>query len=142
MEESDLPYILEIEKVSFPTPWHETTFRGEIYNIPFSNPLVIVHRVKKRIIGYLIYWLVEDEAHINNIAIHPDYRRRGIAESVLRRIFTEIREKGVKQITLEVRPSNQAALSLYRKLGFVFLGLRRNYYTRPREDAIVLGKVF
>ncbi|MFQ6069317.1 MAG: ribosomal protein S18-alanine N-acetyltransferase [Candidatus Aminicenantales bacterium] len=140
MEEGDLPHVLKIEKLSFPTPWHESTFRGEIHNKLFSHPLVIVHRFKRQIIGYLIYWQVEDEVHINNIAIHPDYRRKGIAETVLSKLFTEVSKKGIKRITLEVRPSNHAALSLYRKLGFVVLGLKRNYYTTPREDALVLVK--
>ena len=140
MEEADLPSVCAIENLSFPTPWHETIFRGEIHNLPISYPYVMVHKAEKRVIGYVIYWKIKEEVHINNIAVHPDFRRIGIAKEVLRQILTKIEEEGAKFVTLEVRPSNKAALALYRKLGFSPLGLRENYYLKPREDALILGK--
>ncbi len=139
MEQGDIPSVMAIEKVSFPCPWHESTFRGEIQNRPISHPLVVVHSTLNQVIGYLIYWLFGEEAQVNNIAIHPDFRRLGIGEQVLRHVIEELRFKGVKLLTLEVRPSNQAALRLYKKLGFRMIAVRKGYYSYPPEDAFVLA---
>lgn len=140
MEEEDIPEILAIEKLSFPNPWKESTFRGEIDNKPISFPCVIVHKTKKEVIGYIIFWRLKEEVHINNIALHPDYRRKGIGEAVLGKVLAQVEREGAKYVTLEVRPSNISGLALYRKLEFKVLGIRRGYYHNPREDAIVLGK--
>lgn len=140
MKEEDLPYILEIERQSFPNPWHETTFKGEIINHPISFPFVIVSSLQDRIAGYLVFWRIENEVQVNNIAVHPDFRRMGIAKAVLKQVLYQLEKEGVKFVTLEVRPSNFEARSLYRKLGFEFLGIRKNYYHTPREHAFVMGK--
>jgi ribosomal-protein-alanine N-acetyltransferase len=140
MKENDLPYILEIENVSFPNPWREMTFRGEISNQPISFPLVIVFKPQKKVIGYLIFWQIKERMQINNIAIHPDYRRLGIAEAVLQQVLSEVRREETKFVTLEVRPSNIAARTLYDKLGFDVLGIKENYYHDPPEPALVMGK--
>ncbi|MCK4364182.1 MAG: ribosomal protein S18-alanine N-acetyltransferase [Candidatus Aminicenantes bacterium] len=140
MKEGDLPYILEIENVSFPNPWHEITFRGEIYNQPISYPFVIIFKPQKKIIGYLVFWQIKERMQINNIAIHPDYRRMGIAEAVLHQVLSEVRMGEIKFVTLEVRPSNIAARTLYNKLGFDVLGIKENYYHDPPEPALVMGK--
>jgi ribosomal-protein-alanine N-acetyltransferase len=139
MEERDLLSVLEIERLSFPNPWHETTFRGEIQHRPISFPLVIVHASLNRVIGYIIFWLIGGDAQVNNIAVHPDFRRLGIAEHVLREVIEMVKWRGGGFISLEVRPSNTAALALYKKTGFRMLGVRRGYYTHPAEDAFVLG---
>ena len=76
----------------------------------------------------------------NNIAIHPDYRRMGIAEAVLQQVLSDVRMGGTKLVTLEVRPSNIAARTLYNKLGFDVLGIKENYYHDPPEHALVMGK--
>lgn len=140
MEEKDLVHVLEIEKLSFPNPWREMTFRGEMYNKPISFSFVIVHKSKRLIIGYIIFWCIKNRAQINNIAIHPDFRCMGIAETVIRQVLDQIRVVGAEYVTLEVRPSNMAARSLYNKLGFDVLGIKDNYYNDPREDALVMGK--
>jgi ribosomal-protein-alanine N-acetyltransferase len=140
MKEEDIPYILEIENVSFPNPWHEMTFRGEIYNQPISSPFVIVFKPLKKVVGYLVFWRMRGQMQINNIAIHPDFRRMGIAEAVLQQVLSEIRGEEIKFVTLEVRPSNVAARSLYNKLGFDVLGIKENYYHNPPEPALVMGK--
>ena len=140
MEEGDLPYILEIENVSFPNPWREMTFKGEIYNQPISYPFVIIYKPQKKVIGYLVFWQIKEQMQINNIAIHPDYRRMGIAEAVLQQVLSEIRMGGTKYVTLEVRPSNIAARTLYNKLGFDILGIKENYYHDPPEPALVMAK--
>ena len=139
METEDLPSVLAIERQSFPNPWHESTFRGEIQHRPISFPLVIVHSTLNRVIGYVIFWMIGEDVQINNIAIHPDFRRMGIGEQVLRQIIERVSFRGARLITLEVRPSNSAALALYKKLGFRLLIIRKGYYTLPPEDAIVLG---
>ncbi|MFB0566588.1 MAG: ribosomal protein S18-alanine N-acetyltransferase [Candidatus Aminicenantaceae bacterium] len=140
MEEKDIPSVCLIENLSFPSPWHESTFRVEVHNRPISFPYVIVHKEIKSVIGYIIYWHIKEEVHINNIAVHPDFRRKGIAETVLREILTSIEKDGATFVTLEVRPSNFAALALYKKLGFEVFGVKRDYYLKPREDALILGK--
>jgi ribosomal-protein-alanine N-acetyltransferase len=139
MEERDLPAVLEIENLSFPNPWHESTFRGEMQHRPISFPLVVVHKLLGRVIGYVIFWVIGEDVQINNIAVHPDFRGMGIGERVLRHVIEEVKLRGARLITLEVRPSNAAALSLYRKLGFKTMGIRKGYYTMPPEDAVVLG---
>ena len=139
MEEEDIPFVYEIEKLSFPNPWHESTFRGEIQNRHISFPYVIVHSQEKKVIGYIIFWQVKDEVQINNIAIHPDFRRKGLGEAVMRKVLELVRRENAQFVFLEVRPSNAAAFSLYKKLGFKVLGIRKDYYSRPREDALVLG---
>lgn len=139
MEAKDLRSILEIEELSFPHPWHETTFRGEMQHRPISFPLVIVHSTLNRVIGYVIFWVIGEDVQINNIAVHPDFRGMGIGEHVLRHVIDQVKFRGARLITLEVRPSNTAALGLYRKLGMRLLGIRKGYYTLPPEDALVLG---
>lgn len=140
MEDGDLSCVLEIENLSFPNPWHEMTFKGEIRNRRISFPFVVVHKSENRIIGYIIFWQVNEQVQINNIAVHPDFRRMGVAESVLLQILDHVRKEGVLFVTLEVRPSNLAARSLYRKLGFEVLGIRENYYNNPQEHALIMGK--
>lgn len=139
MEVGDLPSVMEIEARSFPNPWHESTFRGEIQHRPISFPLVVVHNTLGRVIGYIIFWLIGDEAQINNIAIHPDFRRMGMGEAVMRHVIQQLRSSGAVMVTLEVRPSNAGAQVLYRKLGFRMIGIRKGYYTNPSEDAFVLA---
>lgn len=139
MEPSDLPEVMAIEMLSFPNPWHESTFRGEIQHRPISFPLVVVHQALNRVIGYIIFWVIAEEAQINNIAVHPDFRRLGVGEQVLRQVIAQLRTSGVTMVTLEVRPSNIGAQTLYRKLGFRMIGLRKGYYTNPPEDAFVLA---
>ena len=134
-----MPDVLAIENISFPNPWHETTFRGEIQNNDLSYPLVVIHRNLDKVIGYIVYWKIREEVQINNIAVHPDFKRMGIGEAILRDVIQEARGEGAHYVSLEVRPSNTAARGLYAKLGFELIGIRRNYYSNPDEDAIVLG---
>jgi ribosomal-protein-alanine N-acetyltransferase len=142
MQERDLPYVMEIERLSFSLPWKETSFQGEIHNLHVSFPNVIVHRPTDRVIGYIIYWFIGDEGQITNIAVHPDYRNQGIGGTVLRQTLHVIRGMGARHVVLEVRTSNTGARSLYEKFGFTLLGFRRGYYQNPMEDALVLIKYF
>jgi len=139
MAAADLPEVMAIERVSFPNPWHEVTFRGEIQNEGISFPLVAVERMKKTVVGYVIYWRIQDEIQINNIAVRPDFRGLGIGEAIMRDVLDRERAAGAVLASLEVRVSNAPARSLYEKLGFEAIGLRKDYYTNPVEDALVLG---
>jgi ribosomal-protein-alanine N-acetyltransferase len=140
MEEEDIPVILEIENVSFQNPWRATTFSGEIANRGVSFPYVIVHRNFERVIGYIIYWKIQEEVQISNFAIHPDFRQKGIGEAVMRSVINAIQRDGGVYVFLEVRPSNLAARNLYKKLGFKVLGTRKGYYQTPLEDALIMGR--
>ena len=140
MEKGDLDVVLQIEILSFPNPWRLTTFAGELGNDPISIPYVIVHNPDGRVIGYIILWCIQDEVQISNFAVHPEYRRAGVGQAVLKHILEKVKEEGARGIFLEVRPSNRAALALYDKLGFQILGVRKNYYLSPVEDALIMGK--
>ena len=139
MTAGDLPEVMAIERTSFPNPWHEVTFRGELQNTGISFPLVAAERTAGRILGYIIYWRIQDEIQINNIAVHREARGWGIGEGIMRRVLDMERAAGVVFASLEVRMSNMPARALYEKLGFETLGLRKDYYVNPMEDALVLG---
>jgi [ribosomal protein S18]-alanine N-acetyltransferase len=142
MEESDLPFVMEIELLSFSLPWPESSFRGEIENRGFSRPSVVIDSSRNRIIGYLLFWLANDEARICNFAVHPDYQRQGVGRYVLEKSLQTIQRLGGRFVLLEVRPTNFPARRLYSSFGFRPLAIRKNYYTNPIEDALVMVKRF
>ncbi|MEN6561834.1 MAG: ribosomal protein S18-alanine N-acetyltransferase [Acidobacteriota bacterium] len=141
MRESDLAAVRAIETLSFSNPWSENTFLGEIQNTSVSFPLVVVKRPAGTVVGYIIYWQIRDDVQVNNLAVHPDCRGLGLGEAMLRHAIAKTREAGAAFMTLEVRQSNTPALTLYKKLGFEIMGVRKNYYTRPDEDAFVMALV-
>ena len=132
----DLPRILEIERLAFPTPWSLSSFQREL-TLPFSRTTVAVSSEDQDAParGFLCRWLVADECHILNIAVHPEFRRLGIGAALLRHTVDEAKEKRAQFITLEVRRANLAARCLYRMLEFEEQRLRTDYYG-PGEDAI------
>lgn len=132
---SDIPRILKIERMSFSTPWTEMAFLNEIYN-PTSINKVAVY--ENEIVAYICANSVIDEGHILNIAVYPDMRRRGIAVALLKNVVEELKKKSCKSLYLEVRASNISAIRFYENYGFVSVGIRKNYYTSPREDAVVM----
>jgi [ribosomal protein S18]-alanine N-acetyltransferase len=138
MTESDLDGVLEIENLSFRMPWSRAGFEAELRK-PYGRPVVYVEAGGAgRVSGYLVSWRVEDELHIANLAVHPERRKRGIAEKLLHHCLNA--EADAAWAGLEVRVSNRAALTLYRKLGFRQTGVRREYYADSREDALVMTK--
>jgi ribosomal-protein-alanine N-acetyltransferase len=141
MKEDDLAAVRTIETLSFSNPWSDNTFRGEIQNTSISFPLVVVRRPGDEVIAYIIFWQIRDDVQVNNIAVHPDCRGLGLGEVMMRFAIAKVRAAGASFMTLEVRPSNTAAVTLYKKLGFEILGTRKNYYTKPDEDAFVMGLV-
>jgi len=141
MRESDLAEVRTIETLSFSNPWSENTFRGEIQNTSVSFPAVVVEKPGDRVVGYIIYWHIREDVQVNNVAVHPDYRGRGIGEALMRHVIEKVRANGATFMILEVRSSNAAAIALYKKLAFEVLGTRNNYYTNPDEDALLMGLV-
>ena len=141
MRDGDLAEVRAIETLSFTNPWSETTFRGEIQNTSISFPLVVVRKPGDEVVGYIIFWLIREDVPVNNIAIHPDFRGRGLGEALMRHVIEKVRARGATFMTLEVRRSNAGAVALYKKLGFEILGRRENYYTNPDEDAYLMRLV-
>ena len=133
---TDLERILAIEKACFEQPWSLTSFKREL-SLPFSRIAVAVGGSEGQIRGYLCRWMVVDELHVLNVAVHPDFRRRGVAAGLLADSLGEAKAKNIEVATLEVRRSNLAARGLYRKFGFEERRLRRNYYG-PGEDAFIM----
>ena len=95
-----------------------------------------------KVAGYVGSQTVMDESDMMNVAVHPDYRRKGIAEKLVTELVEALKKRDSRCLTLEVRASNEPARALYEKLGFVQVGLRKNYYRNPREDALILRKEF
>ncbi len=135
MQKEDIDQIVNIERVSFLAPWKREHFQSELEK---NFGISIVAVVDQLIVGYLIGWSVVDEIHIGNIAVHPKWRRKGIGEMMIQKLLTEC--KSCSLVQLEVRFSNRAARSLYRKLGFYEVGIRKNYYAFEREDAVLMEK--
>ena len=138
MRFEDVPLVVEWEKRLFPNPWAPQHFVAEISNSGVSVPLVL--EWDGEFAGYAVAWLVADELHIANIAVVPKFRRRGVATATIEHLLGLARRRGCTYAQLEVRASNAPAIALYRKLGFRTVGVRRGYYEKPREDALVMAK--
>ena len=132
----DLPRILEIERLAFPAPWTLASFQREL-TLPFSRIVVALPADSQEVVGFLCRWLIADECHVLNVAVHPESRRLGIGAVLISEAITEARSTGAGVVTLEVRRSNLPARQLYRKFEFEERRLRRHYYG-PGEDAIIM----
>lgn len=140
LERQHLDGLLEVETLSFPTPWSRDTFEYELETNQLATYLVAL--VGDKVVGYGGMWVVLDEAHITNIGVHPLYRRQGIGQGLLRGLLLEAIKKAVKSLTLEVRESNKAAQALYGQHGFLVQGRRKNYYQNDQEDALIMWRYF
>jgi len=136
MTESDIDEVLIIEQLSFRTPWSRQAFIGELANNPLAHYLV--GRFDSRLVCYGGAWMFLGEAHVTNVAVHPDFRGLGLGEAICRALMAEARALGIERMTLEVRFSNTVAQELYRKLGFYSAGVRPGYYTDTKEDALIM----
>jgi [ribosomal protein S18]-alanine N-acetyltransferase len=135
----DLNAIEEIERTSYPTPWSRSMFAGELAK-PASICLGAIDGEREELVGYLIISRYVDAWHVMNIAVAPEYRRKGIARRLMERLFEVTARDARRGYTLEVRVSNEAAIRLYEELGFRARGVRRGYYTDNREDALIMWK--
>ena len=138
-DERDLDGVLEVEGESFSNPWTRDMYVWELQNRSVCH-IFIVRTPECRVAGFCACWLVFDEVHINNVAIRPAYRGLGMGTALLRHVLAEGRRLGARRATLEVRESNAGARRLYERLGFYVAGTRRNYYSSPVEDALILWR--
>ena len=137
MNESHVAQVAELEKTCFSDPWSEKSVASEL-----NNPLScwLVAEEDGVVAGYVGSQTVMDESDMMNVAVHPDHRRNGIAERLVMELAEALKKRGSHCLTLEVRASNEPAKALYEKLGFRQVGLRKNYYRNPKEDALILRK--
>lgn len=137
MTDAHVAQIAELEKLCFSDPWSEKSVASELNN---RLSLWLVALDGATVAGYIGSQSVGDEADMMNVAVHPDYRRRGIARELVMGLVAALGEKGVHSLALEVRASNAPAIALYEQLGFIQVGRRPNYYRNPKEDALILRK--
>ncbi len=153
---ADLDQVMEIEKVSFSSPWSVRAYRYEITENKHSTMVVVrpapvadrrisrwLRLLRPRqpgpVLGYAGFWLLVDEAHVSTIAVHPQWRRRGLGELLILSLLERGAQAGARRATLEVRVSNQAAQGLYRKYGFEIESRQRRYYSDNNEDAYLMA---
>ena len=137
MNEGHVKAVAELEKICFSDPWSENSVASELKN---KLALWLVAEDEGKVAGYIGSQTCTDESDVMNVAVHPDFRRRGIAETLVNALVNELKAIESRCLTLEVRASNVPAISLYEKLGFSEIGRRKNYYRNPREDALIMRK--
>ena len=139
MVAADLPQVMELERLAFPNPWTPGLFLHEL-KLSFSR----LHLARRgddhgRLLGYVCWWIVGDEVHILNLAVHPDARRGGTGRALVQRVLDDAATHQAVSVSLEVGHHNAAASALYRAMGFTEIGLRRNYYGQG-EDAVIMER--
>lgn len=137
MKEDDIDRVYEIERDSFSDPWSKNSFKQEMKN-NIARYIVCVDG--DSIVGYIGSWFIIDEAHINNVAISPEFRKKGYGDFLIQSFLDFCRENLIVSVTLEVRKSNFIAQNLYKKHGFLPAGIRKEYYSDNREDAVIMWK--
>lgn len=137
MNHSHVEAIAELEKVCFSDPWSAATIAAELNN-PLSAWLVAMDG--ENLVGYIGSQTVLGEGDMMNLAVSPKCRRMGVGEGLVNALVAVLNEKGATRLALEVRASNEPAIALYTKLGFVVAGRRPNYYRNPKEDALIMRK--
>ena len=137
MNESHVKAVAELEKMCFSDPWSENSVASELKN---KLALWLVAEEDGRVAGYIGSQTCGDESDVMNVAVHPDFRHRGIAQALVNALVEELKAIGSQCLTLEVRASNIPAIALYEKMGFGEVGRRKNYYRNPREDALIMRK--
>jgi ribosomal-protein-alanine N-acetyltransferase len=138
MSVADLPRVLAVERASFPTPWTEDNFRHEIERNPRAWNVVAYEAAD--LVGFACAYVVAGELMINDVAVDPGHRRRGVGRALVVHLLDGARLRRCHRATLEVRPSNAAARRLYEELGFAASGRRRGYYADTGEDAVLMSR--
>jgi [ribosomal protein S18]-alanine N-acetyltransferase len=136
MVPADLDEVMAIERTSFRHPWSSKFFLEELQ---VACARSILAQVNDKIVGYVLFWLLPDAVDIHNIAVHIEFRRKRIGQSLLQRVLEQARNRDSSRVTLEVRVSNIAAQKLYESVGFVSQGLRKGYYSDDGEDALIMA---
>lgn len=131
--------VLSIEEASFTNPWTREMYLADLENEDVSY-CYLARDERDQVVGFCSVWRVAEELHINNLAVKPEFRRRGVATALLKHALREGAHFGARRATLEVRRSNDAARLLYERFGFTVGGIRRGYYSKPIEDALVLWR--
>lgn len=137
MKEEDIPQVVQIEKDVFSMPWREEDFKEAVYN---PKKTFVVAKDDECVVGYCGVHQILDEGEITNVAITDTYRRQGIAGRMLSCLLEIGSSMGISQFTLEVRVGNQGAVKLYENAGFKAEGIRKNFYEKPKEDALIMWK--
>ena len=137
MTVDDIAQVAEIERQIFSIPWSEKAFRDSMES---DNTIYIVPKENDNVAGYAGMYLSFEEGNITNVAVNPLSRRKGIGEKIVRDILNRAYEKGVRDVFLEVRETNSVAIALYEKIGFKEEGIRKNFYDKPRENALIMWK--
>jgi ribosomal-protein-alanine N-acetyltransferase len=135
----EIDEVLEIEHSSFTNPWTRAMYEADLENREMSH-VFIARDETRRALAFCSFWIVLDELHVNNLAVLPERRREGLASQLLQAVMVEAGRLGAVRATLEVRRSNEAAIRLYSRWGFLPSGVRRGYYSAPNEDALVLWR--
>ena len=138
MTSEDIPFVADMEKKIFSMPWSENAFRQALES---TNTIYLVAEYENIVVGYCGMYYVMNEADITNVAVDSNYRKNGIAIAMLKEIIAGAKKKGIENVTLEVRESNVPAIKLYEKLGFKESGIRKNFYEKPVENAIIMWKM-
>jgi [ribosomal protein S18]-alanine N-acetyltransferase len=135
LTQKDLESVVRIERLSYSVPWSNATFRGLLFR---ADTDLLCAELDGAVVGYAVCWFVLDQGELGNVAVDPGFRRRGIAALLVEATLERARKRRAKEIFLEVRRSNDVAQRLYKRLGFREVGVRRNYYSLPAEDALVM----
>ena len=138
--EADLDALEELERACFPLPWTREQLRGELPDE--RHEFLVAASADGRVLGYIGMMTVLDEGYISNVAVAPEARRRGIGRALVKEMLHLAEKRELSFVTLEVRAHNESAIALYAGEGFLPVGLRRDYYERPKEDAPLMTRFF
>ena len=139
MSYEDIDGVVEVENMSFVTPWSKESFENELKN---KLAVYVVAKDNGKVVAYGGVWLIIDEGHVTNIAVHTQYRGKEIGGLILDKLIRLCKQKNMTSMTLEVRESNEAAKNLYKKFNFKEIGIRPKYYSDNKEDAMIMWLTF
>ncbi|WP_243444989.1 ribosomal protein S18-alanine N-acetyltransferase [Romboutsia maritimum] len=135
MKSQDIEGVFQVEKNCFEHHWSRESFKKELTN---DKARYLVAKIDEKIVGYVGIWLILDEGHITNVAVHSDYRGKKIGDKLIKELVVLCKQNNINSMTLEVRVSNIVAQNLYKKYGFKIAGIRKEYYSDNKEDAIIM----
>lgn len=135
MKLKDIDGVFEVEKNCFEHHWSKDSLKNELSN---DKARYLIAKIDNKVVGYIGIWLILDEGHITNVAVHSDYRGKKIGDKLVKEMVELCRENMITSMTLEVRVSNKVAQNLYKKYGFKISGIRKEYYSDNKEDAIIM----